>query len=334
MMMVVTVLLFIFNFNMLQFLKKIGIYSILIVVMLELLVRVFHLYTEDPPRFIDEFNVEKRIPGYTGYSVTGNRRQNFSRFNINAQGFNSYRAFTPTRDKIELALIGDSFIQGFHEDFDNSIGRKIEERTLDIAVYEYGYAGWDMADQLHLLHAYKTDFDKIDYIIIYMDYATDLNRDAYEPNVDRIALLNSFAFRLRRKIKLLYYASEIGVLDAFRNFISGKKAKEIPILDSKDSIVALNNTNYIKNFKNLLQSYPINKSKTYFLLDERKTSPNFIDFCKEQDIKLIDFGASFNSSKKPTDLTYDQHWNNHGRSILATLIAKKLSNKAAILVNE
>jgi hypothetical protein len=49
---------------------------------LEGLVRIFHLYAEDPPRFIDEYGVEKRVPDHTGYAVTGNRNQNFSEFHI------------------------------------------------------------------------------------------------------------------------------------------------------------------------------------------------------------------------------------------------------------
>ena len=309
---------------MIRFFTKIGVYGVLITVMLEIMVRLFHLHTEDPPRFIDEFNVEKREPGYTGYSVTGNRRQNFSRFNINAQGFNSYRDFTPTESKIELALIGDSFIQGFHEDYDKSIGKKIEEAVLEVEVYEYGYAGWDMADQLHLLHAYKTDFDTIDHIIIYMDYGTDLNRDAYEPNFDRIALLNSFAFRLRRKIKLLHYASEIGVLDAFKDFISSNEAKDVPKLQNMNTFELPDTKIYLENFKELLQSYPIDKSKTFLLLDKRKTTTDFVVFCEQENIRIIDFGESFGSSKKPTDLVYDQHWNTYGRTLLAHLIAQNI----------
>ena len=58
----------------------------------------------------DEFDVEKSIPKQIGHAVTGNRRQNYSAFRINDFGFNSFREFTPTEDKIEIAIIGDSFI--------------------------------------------------------------------------------------------------------------------------------------------------------------------------------------------------------------------------------
>ena len=58
---------------------KTSLYIVLILVFIELAIRALHLYTEDPPRFIDEFGVEKRVPGHTGYAVTGNRNQNYSK---------------------------------------------------------------------------------------------------------------------------------------------------------------------------------------------------------------------------------------------------------------
>ena len=135
-------------------LKSFG-YIFLILLLLEALVRVFHLYTEDPPRFIDELGVEKRVPDNTGYAVTGNRNQNYSEFKINKAGFNSHREFTPRPGKFEVALVGDSFIEGFHQDYTSSTGQRVEQKVKGIEVYEYGYAGYDFANQMHLVHAYS-----------------------------------------------------------------------------------------------------------------------------------------------------------------------------------
>lgn len=306
---------------MIKLFLKISIYIILIFLSLELLVRAFHLYPEDSPRFIDEMGVEKRIPNYRGYSVTGNRRQNFSEYHINNQGFNSYREFTPSYAKQELAIIGDSYIQGFHQNYYNSIGKKIEDRTKDLEVYEYGYAGWDLADQLHLLQAYSDDFEKIDHIVIYMKYPMDLGRAIYKPNTGRIRLLNSTTFKIRDNIKLLYYASQIGFLDPIKNLITGRQDTQSPSdqkqEDSMDSL-------YISNFDQLLAKYPINKSKTSLLLDKRKTSLKFLEHCKKNGIDVIDFGSKFEESKKPVTLIYDMHWNNNGRSLVAKSIMEHL----------
>jgi len=92
-------------------------YAVLIVLLLEVYVRVFHLSKDYPVRFVDTKQVEKWRPNQNGYSVTGNRRQNFSKYHINNSGFNSYREFHPTKEKFELALVGDSFIEGFHQNY-------------------------------------------------------------------------------------------------------------------------------------------------------------------------------------------------------------------------
>ncbi len=132
------------------FLKSI-LYFLLIIVCLELIVRIFHLYNDVPIRFIDKQGVEKSIPNQTGFAVTGNRRQNFSKFNINSSGFNSFREFKPTKQKIEIAIIGDSFIEGMHQNYNNSIGEKLEEKLNNVEVYEYGYSGYDLSNELYLI---------------------------------------------------------------------------------------------------------------------------------------------------------------------------------------
>ena len=202
-----------------KFILKSIIYVFLILVIVEIVVRVFHLYTEDPPRFIDEFGVEKRVPGYKGYAVTGNRNQNYSRFNINKAGFNSHREYLPSKDKFEIALIGDSFIEGFHQDFDASTGKKIEDIIAHFEVYEYGYAGYDLANQMHLINAYKEEFDLIDEIVIYLNYESDLERGVYEPNYGRIKMLASVPFKIRDHIKILSYGSKIGILEPLKRMV-------------------------------------------------------------------------------------------------------------------
>ncbi len=47
---------------MTAFLKKLFLYVLLILLVLEIIVRVFHLYTDNVPQYIDEFGVEKRVP--------------------------------------------------------------------------------------------------------------------------------------------------------------------------------------------------------------------------------------------------------------------------------
>lgn len=311
-----------------KFLIKSGFFLILLVLSLEILVRAFHLYTEDPPRMIDDLLVEKRVPGHSGYAVTGNRNMNFSRFRINQSGFNSKREYEPSENRMEIALVGDSFIEGFHIDYDNSLGIKLENAlNRKVEVYEYGYAGYDLANQYHLIDTYE-DFDKIDYIVVYLDYPTDLYRSVYEPSYDRIALLSSTLFKIRDNVKLLAYVSKIGVLDKIQSFgasMLGKNQPKNPTITPKTS----KDQEYLENFKQLSATHEIDYSRTFLLLDGRKTNKDFLDYCTTENIRIIDFGAAFDKEQRPTDLVYDQHWNEYGRSVIAKLIGETLRSESS-----
>ncbi len=317
-----------------KFILKSALYIFLILLLLEGIVRVLHLYTEDPPRFIDEYGVEKRVPDNSGYAVTGNRNQNFSEFHINKAGFNSHREFEPSKNKYEVALIGDSFIEGFHQDYKSSTAIRIEEKVKGIEVYKYGYAGYDFANQIHLVHAYKKDFELIDEIILYLNYENDLGRGQYEPNQARIDMLSSTVFKIRDNIKLLAYGSKIGIVEPLKKLAQGgnafnntKGAYQTNTLSEEEEEAKRieKDDKRIANFKRLIDFYGLDKSKTALLLDSRKTSPRFLEFLKENGIRYIDFAQRFAESDESTNLIYDHHWNAHGRELISEEIAEYIN---------
>ncbi len=307
---------------MLQFLKKITIYGIVIVLALELIVRVFHLHNERPQRFLDKNQVEKWVPNQTGYSVTGNRRQNVGKYRINSFGFNSvYDDYKPDSKEYNIALVGDSFIEGFHTNYDNSLGQQIEKKLSDTKVFEFGYAGYDLVDQLHLIHEYKELFDQMDKVVIYMRYTDDLTRSSYA--VSSRLSLNTSINRAIKKVKLLVYLKDIGAISALTNkvgrikgFLSGVKqgigdgAKG----KSKDSV-------YLSNFNLLLEKDPLDLDKYVLLIDGRLCSDDFLRNIEKKEISVIDFGNEFLKSQEKTDLVYDQHWSTHGRGLVVDVIA-------------
>ncbi len=310
-----------------KFILKSISYVILIIVSLELLVRVFHLYTEVPVRYIDEFKVEKSLPNQTGFAVTGNRRQNFSEYHINNFGFNSFREFNPSENKTEIAIVGDSFIEGMHQNYYNSTGKKVEEKLNNIEVYEYGYAGYDLANQLYLIQAYKSHFEKIDYIIIYLKCEEDLERAEYLPDYERIALLKSPLFKIRDEFKLLSYASAVGIVDPIKNLAIKIINRDNKNAQTKKTSTKEKNIERLENFKTLINTFGFNKNKMAFLLNRNTTSPVFLEYCDENGFEIIDYGSAFKSSKKTPTLIYDQHWNNHGRNLIASEIASFLKHK-------
>lgn len=310
---------------------NICLYSILILLTLEVIVRLFHLSNDVPLHlYIDEYGIQKTVSGQTGFSVTGNRRQNFAAFKINDFGYNSYREFIPTKDEIEIALIGDSFIEGFNQHYYDSTGKKVENNLNNgTKVFEYGRGGYDMADQFHIIQSYKNHFDMIDYVFIYLKFENDLKRTEIKPDHNLVNLKHTFKFKIKRSIRLLKYSNAIGLFDGFRKLWYGSNFnKETFITDT----VSVNNefdTEYLDNFKTLINTYGFNKEKNVFLFDKRKTSPLFIEHCEKMGYKYLDFGASFEQENKAnisTDLIYDRHWNNLGREIVASVITEYVKN--------
>jgi hypothetical protein len=314
---------------------KMGIYTTLILIILELIVRVFHLTKDYPERYVDAFGVEKWMPNQSGYSVTGNRRQNFSKFNINNSGYNSYREFSPSKDKIEMALVGDSFIEGFHQNYYNSIGKKIENELDGIEVYEYGYAGYDLADELHLINQYKSQFDLIDYVIVGLDFDNDLSRGEYHIVQDRIKL-ESGTFKAMRQIKLLVYLQTIGAFDTSRELVrkilsndSNHDAQLTPLQEKKIKEEFISKR--FDNFKNLVTTYGYDTSRFILLLDAEKTPSSFIKYLEDHHYKYIDFSKALKESLVPVSLIYDQHWNNLGRNIISNVISEYIKKKMTLI---
>jgi hypothetical protein len=313
--------------------KKIVVYSILILLLLEGLVRLFHLQNEVPRRFVDDKGVEMWVPNQTGYSITGNRKQNVGQYHINDFGFNSvHQKYPPKADAFEIALVGDSFIEGFHEDYTNSLGQQIEKSLPKTTVLEFGYGGYDLADELHLIHAYKDLFDKIDYTFIYLRFTDDLDRDAYKES-SRLSLDTPFR-RIAKQIKLLVYLKDIGALDPLlqipsriKGFISGVKETT----SSEAELAAkekLKNDVSLENFKILLETYPIDKEKFTFLLDSSLCSLEFLKYLNQNNYNFLDINTVLSKSLRPTTLVYDQHWSTHGRELIAALVVEKMTGTA------
>jgi len=291
---------------------------------LELLVRVFHLHNERPARYLDEHQVEKWVPNQAEFSVTGNRKQNVGEYRINNFGFNSiYDNYNIDPTKNNIALVGDSFIEGFHTNYTKSLGQQIEKKNANVKVLEFGYSGYDFADQMHLIKSYNHIFKELDHVIVYLRFTDDLERDAYKKS-NRLSL-NTPVNKLLKKSKLIMYAKDIGLIDPIKNkttsILSVIKGKREEALNNKK----LNNDSlYLANFMSLTKEYQFNREKYTLLLDKSLCSKNFLDYLNTNNYKTIDINLAFNKANKPVTLIYDQHWSNYGRDLAAKSIANYL----------
>lgn len=303
-----------------KFLGKILLYGVLMALVMEVLVRAFQLYFQYPVVTLDENQIVHYIPGQQGIFNTGNRRMNTARYRINQAGFNSFREFEPTRGDFEVALIGDSFIEGLHQDFDNSIGKMIE-LGLDgrAKVFEYGFSGYDLADQLHLMHQLREEMKRIDLVFIYLNFDDDITRDHYTVNT-RASLENNIAFKIKREMKLLSFLNGIGLMAPLLDLPSDiRKALTGEKPDQRYFDPQVQYGQYIENLDALLRTYPIDRDKSVFLLDESITDGSFMEYCRSNGYSYLDFGRPLRESTENTVLKFDpiKHWNDHGRSIMA-----------------
>ena len=134
-------------------------------------------------------------------------------------------------------------------------------------------------------------------------------------------MLSSPIFKIRDNIKLLSYGSKIGILEPVKKLFSSKGFKNNSNLD--EDIVNLDEQ-YLANFQSLVSLYGFDKTKTSILLDSRTTSTMFLEYCRKNQIDIIDFAEIFTKSEKPVTLIYDWHWNNHGRELIAKRITEHL----------
>ncbi|KAB7530481.1 hypothetical protein F8C76_02955 [Flagellimonas olearia] len=289
---------------------------------MEVLVRLFHLYNDTPDWNLAKDNTYKRVPGQTGYAVYGNRRQVMAPYRINSSGYNSFRDFDPVEDEIEIAIFGDSFIEGFHQDYRNSLGKKVERGLSNVQVYEYGHSNFDLADVMYLVNTNTSDMDKIDFIVYAIDYEYDLMRDTYK------VVPRKVVFPLLRHSKFLVYLLDIGMIDQIKKVLRKWNVGQAPREGvgkkiDRDSL-------FLHNFKTLTNKYGLEKKKVAFLLDGRHTSDQFLKYLSDNGIQIIDYGLAFQVSEDqgvPTTLIYDQHWNDHGRELIAEQIIDYFNKK-------
>ena len=77
-------------------------------------------------------------------------------YSLNNYGFNSSKDYFFYKDlKPKIAIIGDSFVEGFQVDVTKSIGRLVEQLNPNYEVYEFGLSGFNFFDYQELYQKYN-----------------------------------------------------------------------------------------------------------------------------------------------------------------------------------
>lgn len=253
-------------------------------------------------------------PGYSGTYVGGGFGEIQSKFTINRQGWNStvdYRNFQDTQ-KIRVALIGDSYVEGLHVDVDSSIGRQLDKLTRYRSItHEFGRSGANIED-FKLIYTTQIQ-GRYDYVFVFL---RDGNFNANAPSFMNCQCPDSEnSESIKGKIRNVYTHSAVlsylninqllsenllGMYQGFRSKFTAKnkeddtsKAQEQPIKTAKKQVDWIFGPEVIVIYESQLLDihsksveYPI-KQNTFLKINHKEG-------------KIQDFG-------------FDRHWNILGR---------------------
>ena len=284
-----------------KFIKNFIFLLLALFVALELIIRVFHLYNDVPLRQTDRFGIEKWQSFQTGNYYTGVKKEVVSEYRINNFGYNSVLdyEFKPS-DKTKIGLFGDSYIEGFNVNVQQSIGVKIMD-SLPMEVYEFGYSGYDLVDILYLVQCYQDSFEQLDRYYISIN-SSDFNRSVFQPTSNSLRQ-NKYLSFVYRNIKLLMFIKRQGFLK--RKKIKSKSTNEVRTAYQFD------------NFKSINQNFNIDYDKVVFIYDSQNLDADLCNYL-ELNYSCIDFGKT--NKQEDMSFGFDKHWNDYGRSVIANLI--------------
>jgi hypothetical protein len=276
-----------------QFLTKIAIILVLSVIFLEVIVRVLGLAGITIP----EENINNNVlfqRNFSGIWTKGGFSEIKSTFHINNQGWNSTKDFDSiNNENYNIAIIGDSYIEGFHENVETSIGRRIEELGGDtLNVHEYGHSGGNIND----------------YILVY--------KEIESKPYDKIIVLLTNSDLVESKAKFMGRGKDAIQLSSFR-----KVYDEIAFLRYLNI-----NQGLIANFGKILEKADhsahkkvsegpekinfdysaFDKSKVIFIYESNKFNSEVIDSLGFNCIEI-------KHDLKPYTFGFDSHWNSNGR---------------------
>ena len=133
----------------------------------------------------------KYAPRQQGIFRVGNSVK--ATFKINADGWNSshdqyLKNVAP--DKYLIAIVGDSFVEGFHVDFDENLTEDLEANLgeEDFQIYRFGISAAPMSQYLHILRQEVVQYQP-DLIIIILSYNDFRDSYLFVPSVYSDAFL-------------------------------------------------------------------------------------------------------------------------------------------------
>jgi len=296
-----------------KFLIYITGFLLLVIVLSEVTIRFFDLAGKTMlEKEIDNNAMLK--PGEKGFFKRGGLKEINSYYSINKQGYNSIIDYdTLDKQNINIALIGDSYVQGMHTDVRHSIGRQLEELfDRNVIVHEYGRDGANIVDYALTFKKYIQSKPYDFTFILVTDKDLRLKKPSTIGRGDRVFKENIFRSLYDNFHLLRYLNINHGLMVHFNKLINNgpESIDRIHGKNSdKDDLIKETYLNKVNN-----DALGMISSKVIFLYEEDRLSHYFIESFNFQFKKVIHL-------KHPINHGLDKHWNINGRYNCAKTMA-------------
>jgi hypothetical protein len=284
-----------------KFTLYIVIFLSLYLIILECTTRVFDLSGHT----ITEANLNNNrlvSPNSEGIWVKGGMREISSHYKINSQGFNSLKDYSNIdKNKISIAIIGDSYVKGLHVDVENSIGRILEvEMQNSVVVHEYGNSGGNIVDFSQIFDEYIRN--KYNYtFILATDKDITSNKASFMGKGSTIPQKSVIRETYNRLSFIRYLKINHGLKAKLNKIFSFSGSSD----GKKKSILAYNvNVSALKEFDNTC----------IILYEKEKLDTHLIKSYAR--LPCIEIVHQFT----PYNFGFDPHWNLNGRKNCALTI--------------
>lgn len=280
--------------------------------LLEIVLRVFSLAGHTlPTKNIDGDLLLK--PGENGYWVKGGFREIASHYSINPQGWNNirdYKADNEDTSLMKIAIVGDSYIEGFHVDVERSIGRQLEHLLgTNYVVHEFGRSGGNIVDFARVYQKFNLFHYK--YVFVLVTYKDLIAKKPSFMGQGKKIPAQSLIRRIYNNLVILRY---LNINHGFNSQLKemfkfgGEKHEKESAVPEPEKV----NQEALRDFGPNAQ----------FLYEKDKINTNILQNIPYPTI-LIDHKL------RPIDCGFDGHWNLNGRINCAKSIAKfiKISEK-------
>ncbi|GLU44897.1 hypothetical protein [Allomuricauda sp. NBRC 101325] len=292
------------------FFKTIVVNFIVLLVVLELVIRIFGLTDDVPHRKTDQFGLQVYIEGQTGYSH-GNK------WKVNKYGF---LGDEDINENNQLFVIGDSFIENFMNP--NSCRQSQLFKDKGFNVFEVGRSGITFIESLEFLKNYKSIVNP-KAVLIYIDnsdllesikeikpYNDRAQFNIAENKLETGEIKGQLIKRILYSYKTLYYL-----------YLKFQKSQAYQIPTSKDQFESNKSSNHFEYVQKLI-GYCTNRydlSEVYFVFREKN---EFTQLFNENELKFIELDMT--DSKYI--FTNDSHWNCEGHKEANFRVFNQLSD--------